>query len=164
MGVTITSAQPVVGGDKDVWGVKVDAFLQELVTKLGALAKADVGLSNVPNADLSDRGAGTYHGTQPSTTISGLTEAVQDLVAAFVVAGSGISVAYDDTAGTLTIAAATTLSPVEINWDGTGSCPARSVATSNPAQPVYWNTPTISTPPTAGGLYALENDKWYYGA
>lgn len=164
MGVTISSPNPNVGGDVDVWGAEANTLFDEVKAKLATLSKGDVGLGSVPNADLSDRGSGTYHGQQPSSTLSDIVEVVQDLVAAMMVGGTGISVTYDDTAGTLTLAAATLLSPVEINWDGTGSCPARSTATSNPSQPVYWNTPTVSTPPPAGGLYALTNDKWFYGS
>jgi hypothetical protein len=42
-----------------------------------------------------------------ASSVIGLSEAVDDRVAALVVAGSGVSVAYNDTAGTLTIGVAT---------------------------------------------------------
>jgi hypothetical protein len=46
-----------------------------------------------------------HTGTQPTSTISGLTEAVQDIVGAQLVAGSNVSIVYDDAAGTTTISA-----------------------------------------------------------
>ncbi len=47
---------------------------------------------------------GNHTGTQDVTTITGLTEAVQDIVAAFLVAGSNITLTYDDAGNALTIA------------------------------------------------------------
>lgn len=168
MGIAITTANPNVGSDNDVWGAENNALWSEVKAKLAAMDHTSVGLSNVPNTDATARA--NHTGTQTASTISDLVEVIQDLVAAMVVAGAGISVTYDDTAGTLTLASATNPSPVEIFWDGTGSCPARSTATASTTPPisggqlVEWNTPTVSTPPTAGGLYALEGDKWFYGS
>lgn len=44
-----------------------------------------------------------HTGTQPSSTLSDLTETVQDIVGAFLVAGTGVTVSYDDVANTFTI-------------------------------------------------------------
>ncbi len=49
-------------------------------------------------------GRANHTGTQLATTISDFSEAVDDRVAALLAAGAGISLAYDDTANTLTIA------------------------------------------------------------
>lgn len=45
-----------------------------------------------------------HTGTQPVATLSDFTEAVQDLVGAMIAAGAGMSVTYDDVAGTTTVA------------------------------------------------------------
>lgn len=44
-----------------------------------------------------------HTGTQPAASISDLTEAAQDAVAAFLVAGVGVTVSHDDVANTFTI-------------------------------------------------------------
>jgi len=44
-----------------------------------------------------------HTGTQPSSTISDLTEAVQDIVGNFIVAGTNCTVTYDDAGNTFTI-------------------------------------------------------------
>lgn len=66
------------------------------------------GASNkyVTNADarLSDARTPTAH-THPSTAITDFAEAVDDRVAALLVAGTNITLTYDDTANTLTVAA-----------------------------------------------------------
>lgn len=56
---------------------------------------------NATNASLRDRA--THTGTQSSSTISDFTEAVQDVLGLTILAGSGVSVVYNDTANTLTI-------------------------------------------------------------
>ena len=48
----------------------------------------------------------THTGTQLPETIFGLTETIQDTIAASLVPGSNITLAYDDAAGTITITAA----------------------------------------------------------
>lgn len=66
-----------------------------------------------------------HTGTQPSTTISDLAEAVQDAVGAMVAAGANISVSYNDGAGTLTISLAT--SPA---LTGTPTAPTAAAGTN----------------------------------
>jgi hypothetical protein len=58
---------------------------------------------NDTDANLKNRA--NHTGTQVSSTISDLTETVQDVVGAMVVAGSNVTKTYNDVAGTLTIAA-----------------------------------------------------------
>lgn len=55
----------------------------------------------------ADRARANHTGTQLAATISDLTEAVQDVVGAALVAGTGATVTYNDTAGTVTIATTT---------------------------------------------------------
>lgn len=59
--------------------------------------------ANDTNANL--RARSTHTGSQAASTISDLLETVQDIVAAMVVPGSNVTATYDDTNGTLTIAA-----------------------------------------------------------
>ena len=59
--------------------------------------------ADVTTASTADRDRATHTGTQTSATVSDLTEAVQDIVGAFLRAGTGTTVSYDDAAGTFTI-------------------------------------------------------------
>ncbi len=70
-------------------------------TKLADVATG--ATANSTDAALRDRS--THTGTQASSTISDFSEAVDDRVAALLVAGSGISLTYNDAANTLTVAA-----------------------------------------------------------
>lgn len=54
------------------------------------------------NAELRDRA--THEGTQSVSTLSDFIESVQDLIASTLVAGSNVTLTYDDTAGTITVA------------------------------------------------------------
>ena len=65
------------------------------------LIKDDVGLSNVPNIDATNRA--NHIGTQLSTTISDLQETVEDTIGTKVKAGTNVSVSYNDTTGETTI-------------------------------------------------------------
>ena len=65
------------------------------------LTKDDVGLSNVPNIDATNRA--NHIGTQLSTTISDLQETIEDTIGTKVKAGTNVSVSYDDTTGETTI-------------------------------------------------------------
>lgn len=75
----------------------------------------ELGLSTGGNAETLDGEDGLWYldranhtGTQLAATISDLTEATEDAVAAFIVDGSNISTVYDDPLGTLTISVVTT--------------------------------------------------------
>lgn len=68
-------------------------------TKLDGIATG--ATANSSDATLLDR---TNHtGTQAASSISDLTEVTQDIVGAMMVAGTNVSLSYDDTAGTLTV-------------------------------------------------------------
>ncbi|MGV1079769.1 MAG: hypothetical protein ACOYD1_07935 [Candidatus Nanopelagicales bacterium] len=87
-------------------------------TKLAGVATG--ATVNASDAALRDRS--THTGTQPSASLTDLTEAVQDIVAALIVAGSGVTVSYDDAAGTFTVgAAAGTVTDPEIVRDVIGA-------------------------------------------
>lgn len=70
-------------------------------TKLDGIATG--ATANSTDAALRDRS--THTGTQAASTISDLAEVTQDMVGAMIVAGTNVSVSYDDAAGTLTISA-----------------------------------------------------------
>lgn len=70
-------------------------------TKLDGIATG--ATANSPDATLLARS--NHTGTQAASTISDLTEVTQDVVGAMIVAGTNVSVSYDDVAGTLTISA-----------------------------------------------------------
>ncbi len=91
-----------ISADKLVDGTSLKLLTAaERVKLAGVTAGATV---NATDVQLRDRT--THGGFQLSTTISDLTEAVQDKVAAFLVAGANVTVDYNDAANTLTIAAA----------------------------------------------------------
>jgi len=122
------------------------------------LVKADVGLGNVDNvsaANLRDRT--THTGVQASTTISDFTEAVQDVVGAFMASGTGATVTYNDAANTITIAATGT-SDLEAIRDAIGvaliGVGVISVTVDDTA-----NTITISSTATANSTDAALRDR-----
>jgi len=64
---------------------------------------ANGATANDTDANLKARA--NHTGTQPSTTISDFSEAVDDRVASLLVAGANITLSYDDVAGTITVSA-----------------------------------------------------------
>lgn len=62
-----------------------------------------VSMSDITEASTADRQRSNHTGTQTSSTISDLTEAVQDAVAALLSGTSGVTLSYNDAANTLTI-------------------------------------------------------------
>lgn len=121
------------------------------------LTKTDLGLGNVDNtSDLSKPiSTATQTALDAKQSISGLAEAVQDIVAGSLVAGSNITVTYDDVANTITIAST-----------GSGTLDAEGVRDTIGAALVAANgititvndpadTITISTTATATGLSVM---------
>jgi hypothetical protein len=72
------------------------------------LAKVDVDgdVLDYSGRKLAAKDRATHTGTQLASTISDLTEAVQDIVASTLVQGSGMTITYNDAAGTITLVAA----------------------------------------------------------
>lgn len=98
----------------EVAGATASATANKMAKRDGSarMAVADgVATGDVVNkgqmdiADTAAKARANHTGTQVSTTISDLTEAVQDIVAAFVTPGTGMSKTYDDTGNTLTLTA-----------------------------------------------------------
>lgn len=71
-------------------------------TKLDGVAAG--ATANATNAELRDRS--THTGTQAASTISDFSEAVDDRVSSLLVAGSNVTLTYNDAANTLEIGAA----------------------------------------------------------
>lgn len=69
--------------------------------KLGGIAAG--ATANATDEALRDRA--THTGVQPAESLSDLAETVQDIVAAFVVAGPGVTVSHDDDGNRFSIAA-----------------------------------------------------------
>lgn len=82
------------GDPEDLSAVQVRSFLNV----------ADGATANSPDSSLLDRA--NHTGTQTSNTISDLAEAIDDRLNALLVAGTNITLAYNDVANTLTINAA----------------------------------------------------------
>ena len=70
-------------------------------TKLDGIATG----ATANSADATLLARSNHTGTQAASTISDLAEVTQDMVGAMIVAGTNVSVSYDDAAGTLTISA-----------------------------------------------------------
>lgn len=128
--------------DTIVDGTTNKAYTAAEQTKLAGVATG--ATQNATNASLRDRS--THTGTQASGTISDFTEAVQDVVGAQLVAGTNVTVTYDDTAGTTTIASS----------GGGGGTNATNLTTNQSTTDVtvISDTGTDATIPTATGSLA----------
>lgn len=82
-------------------GLLAKQYSQTEKTKLAGIATG--ATANDTDANLKNRA--NHTGTQTSSTISDLTETVQDIVGAFLAEGTGITVTYDDAGNVLTITA-----------------------------------------------------------
>lgn len=91
---------------RDTVGTALVAGTNMVVTVNDAGNTITIGTNaTVNSSDATLLARGNHTGTQLASTISNFSEAVDDRVAALVVAGTGITATYDDTAGTLTLAA-----------------------------------------------------------
>lgn len=70
-------------------------------TKLDGIAAG----ATANDTDLNLKNRANHSGTQSSSTISDFTESTQDIIGSSVIAGTNVTVTYDDTAGTTTVAA-----------------------------------------------------------
>ena len=90
-------------------------------TKLDGIATG----ATANSADATLLARANHTGTQAASTISDLTEVTQDVVGAMIVAGSNVSVTYDDVAGALTISASggggSVVGACQAAFDGGGS-------------------------------------------
>lgn len=77
----------------------------ELATALATYATTASVTSAVNTASTADRARANHTGTQASSTLSDLTETVQDIVAAFISPGTGLTKTYDDAGNLLTLTA-----------------------------------------------------------
>jgi len=125
-------------------------------TKLGGVATG--ATANQTDAYLLDRSHHT--GQQTSASISDLTEAVQDIVGAFIGSGTGVSVSYDDASNTFTITAtgATGTTDPEVVRDTIGTA-LIGVGNVNVAVNDAADTITISTTATVNSTDAALRDR-----
>jgi hypothetical protein len=113
--------------------------------------------ANAADAALRDRA--THTGSQAAATISDFAEAVDDRVAALLVAGANVTLSYDDVAGTLTVSAtgggggggSPGGASGEIQWNNAGAFAGAADVEIEGGQ---LRLPAIATPaaPAAGGL------------
>lgn len=98
LSTSYTSTEITVHSDTGADGVIVQASS----TAAGAMSSADkVKLDGLSSATLLDR---TNHtGTQSATTISDLSEAIDDRVSTLLVEGTNVTLTYNDTLNTITI-------------------------------------------------------------
>lgn len=93
------SSTAAISADKLADGTSNKVLTAAERTKLAGIAAS--ATANASDAALRDRA--THTGLQSAATVSDFVEAVQDAVGAMVVAGSNVTVNYDDAAGSLTI-------------------------------------------------------------
>jgi hypothetical protein len=108
-------------------GIPTDSFLGRDTAGTGApetltpaqaraiLNVADGATANAADASLRDRS--THSGTQTATTISDFAEAVDDRVAALLVAGPNVTLSYDDSGNALTISAGAGGGATNLSYD-----------------------------------------------
>ena len=124
------------------------SFTTALETKLNGI---DTGATaNATDAALRDRS--THTGTQTASTISDFSEAVDDRVGALLVAGTNITLNYDDAANSLTINASGGGSAAWGSITGTLSSQTDLNTALNGKQPLA----TVLTNTTASFTTALE--------
>lgn len=73
----------------------LEVFVSGMTTTLGSDSQSHI--------HLSDRARANHIGTQPASTISDFSEAVDDRVSAFLVPGSGVTFSHKDNLNTLTL-------------------------------------------------------------
>jgi hypothetical protein len=95
------NAAAAISADKLADGTTNKVMTSAERTKLSGIATA--ATANSSDATLLARA--NHTGTQTAATVSDFSEAVDDRVAALLVAGSNVTLTYNDGAGTLTVAA-----------------------------------------------------------
>ncbi len=119
-------------------------------TKLNGVATG--ATANSPDATLLARASHT--GTQLAATVSDFAEAVDDRVAALLVAGANITLSYNDAGNALTIAAAGGGGATNLSYDAT----SRTVISDSGADavlPVFTSANAGLVPASGGGTTAF---------
>lgn len=134
-----------------------DGTAKKLMTSIERTKLSTIAASATANAaDSALRDRSTHTGTQTSATISDLTEAVQDAVAALLVSGANVTLTYNDAAGSLQVTAAG--GDAEAMRDTIGAAlvgvGAVAVTVNDPA-----DTITISTTATVNSTDAQLRDR-----
>lgn len=112
--------------------------------------------STVSAASTTDRDRANHTGTQIASTISDFSEAVDDRVAALVVAGAGITSTYNDVGNSLTIASTITQYTDEQAQDAVGTILTDSSSVDFTYNDVA-NTITAAVLPAGVNHNALQN-------
>jgi hypothetical protein len=103
-----------------------------------SLTKSDIGLTNVPNTDATDRA--NHTGTQTASTISDFTEAAQDAVGGALADSNTVDFTYNDGANTVT---ADTKTQMSVTSDASGLKLAGDATT--PGNTRYYGTDGAGT-------------------
>lgn len=100
-------------------GTQLLATISDVTMSVANLNSLDDGVNSTLHFHNSDRDRANHTGSQTSATISDFAESVDDRVAALLVAGTNITLTYNDGAGTLTVDAASSASDLDNIIDGT---------------------------------------------
>jgi len=107
----LTAIAGLSPSDDDVIQRKAGTWINRTPAQLKSdlsLTKSDVGLSNVPNVDATDRA--NHTGTQTASTISDFTEAAQDAVGASLTNSNTVNLTYTDGSNAIAADARTQMS------------------------------------------------------
>ncbi|GAB3988925.1 hypothetical protein [Nocardioides marmoraquaticus] len=125
-------------------------------TKLGGVATG--ATANATDAQLRDRS--THTGSQSASTISDFTEAAQDAVAALLVSGANVTLAYNDAGNSLQVTASGTDAEVVRDTIGAALVGTNGIGvTVNDAADTITITLTAVAISTVTGLQAALDDK-----
>ncbi|HJP96526.1 MAG TPA: hypothetical protein VJ843_04090 [Candidatus Saccharimonadales bacterium] len=155
----LTTIAGLTPANDDILQRKTGAWTNRTPTQFKtdlALTKADVGLSNVPNIDATDRANQT--GTQTASTISDFTEAAQDAVGASLTDTSTINLMYNDTGNTITADALTQMSVtsdasgLKLSGDATTPGTSKYYGTDSGGTKGYFSLPASGEANTASNV------------
>ena len=131
--LTVTAADTDLSTSRNATSVTVESSTGANATLMPATA-TDAGIMSAAQVtQLQSAFSRANHvGTQPTNTISDFTESVHDTVAALLTAGTGISLAYDDTGNTLTVTGSAAADPADLGTS-TAANDVTITVTGNPS-------------------------------
>ncbi len=148
-GATANSADAILLARANHTGTQVLSTISDVSITAANLNALDDGADTTLHFHTADRARANHTGSQVASTISDFSEAVDDRVNSLLVAGTNVSLTYDDPSNTLTINATGGGSSA---WGGiTGTLSAQT-----DLQTVLDAKPTVFTPVTLTGATTLN--------
>jgi hypothetical protein len=120
-GATVNSSDAALLSRPNHTGTQALTTIGDVSITATNLNTLDDGANTSLHFHDADRARANHTGTQSSATISDFSEAVDDRVAALLVAGTNIALTYNDVANTLTIDAAASAGQAGVQFQDEGS-------------------------------------------